>query len=261
MLLDNYDSLRQNALQIWSISSEMPAQQIAEQLPKKLPNPISRNEKDLSCRDPGCGSKDVIEDANSGSVVCIQCGMIQCTSVFENASTDAQYHEGVSRIAVRRYSRIIYLSAVLRSMCGETQIVLLPGWKLALESYFQNGEHPRTGPGVKKAIQFLRLPKKLLFHSQTIAFMLFGAKCPNPSEEEKRTLLRRFHALESAWDRQPLGGSVRKGRKKFLSMAVVWENLCQQLKLPELSNLIPPPKNAKLRERQLRILCKLEDLI
>jgi hypothetical protein len=258
MLLDNYEALRHDNCEILLPSSNERDPSTAKESSTSVFQPLPKNGVLPPCLDPGCASLGVIEDVNSGSVVCTQCGLIQSTVVFESASTDALYHEGVSRTAVRRYSRIVYLRSVLRSTCGDTQLDLLPAWKTSLLLYFQSDETPKTAIQIKKAIQHLKLPKKLLFHSQLLASTLFGTKCPNPSEYEIRSVCARFHALENAWDRQPLEGSVRKGRKKFLSLPVVWEVICQQLHLPTLSELIPPTKNEKLRTRQLQILAKLD---
>lgn len=259
-LLDNYEILRQSSLEISSTSSEMPGPKCVNKSPAVFsPRPLTGSL--LPCLDPGCGSLDVIEDVSSGSVVCIQCGLIQATSVFETALTNAQYHEGVSRIAVRRYSRVVYLRSVLRSMCGETLLVFPPGSEQSLRSYFQNDENRQkmSAADVKSAIKKLKLPRRLIFHAQRIAFLLFKTDCPNPSEQEIRDVCARFHGLENAWDRLPLASSLRKGRKKFLSLPVVWEALCSQLKLPHLASLIPPAKNLKLRKKQLLILNELED--
>src|SRR5204863_5092846 len=64
------------------------------------------------CKNIRCNSPDTIEDVTEGCVVCVACGMIQSTSVMETAVTNAQFHEGVSRFAVHRYSRWIYLHSM-----------------------------------------------------------------------------------------------------------------------------------------------------
>jgi hypothetical protein len=275
MLLNDYNQLREETLTLSSISSGIPfilllsnllietlAQHTVRQSSKKLALPPQRTTGKLpACRGLGCGSLDVIEDVSGGSVVCTQCGLIQATSVFENASTSAIYHEGVSRIVVHHYSRLPYLRSCLKSLQGETHIELLPRQAELLLEFFQNAAPPPTGHQVKKAISSLHLPRKLLYHAHSIAFMLFQSPTPNPSEQEIRDVCRLFRVLESAWDRLPLGGSIRNGRKKFLSYPLVWALLCQQLGFLELANIFPPLKNPRLVKKQCDIFDKIVDFI
>ena len=131
-------------------------------------------------------------------------------------------------------------------MQGETQLVLHLEEAVSLLSFFPRDGKSPSGFQIKKAIIKLKLPKRLLYHAHTIAYQLpwTGEKLPtpNPSEQEIREVCRLFRVLESAWDRLPLGGSVRKGRKKFLSYPLVWELLCEQLGYTELAKIFPPLK-------------------
>lgn len=261
MLLDNYESMRDDSSTNSSPSSETPDLPGASRLSKKLVLPPQRYASLPPCKGAGCGSPDVIEDVSAGSVVCTQCGLIQSMYVFESARTSAIFHEGVSRTVGHRYSRIAYLRGVLKSLQGDTHIELLQQEMETLRLYFLNVAPPPNGFAIKKAILHLKLPPKLLYHAHSIAFRLFRAPTPNPSEGEIRDVLRLFRVLENAWDRLPLGSSVRKGRKKFLAYTVVWEQLCIQLGFSSMANLLPPLKNKKLREKQLLVFDQLVDLI
>lgn len=261
MLLDNYSSLRTPDSTTLSSSSDTGVPKSAPVPSRKL---VLQKEKQNGlppCKGASCGSSDVIEDVNAGSVVCIQCGLIQSMSVFESARTGAIFHEGVGRTVGHRYSRIAYLRGVLKSLCGETRLELSPEESTTLRSYFPSDAKQPTGLQMRRAIKKLKLPPKYLYHAHTIAFQLYRTVTPNPSEQEIRDVLRLFRVLESAWDRLPLAGSVRKGRKKFLSYPVVWNQLCLQLGFVTLSTLLPPLRNEKVRDKQLLIFNQLVDYI
>lgn len=214
------------------------------------------------CKNPSCNSLDVEEDAGAGSVVCTQCGLIQVTSVFENATTYAVFHGGVSRTAAHRYSRIPILRGILLSLQGETRVVLEDGEKEMLLSFFQGGAPPANAIMVKRAIRMLDLPRRLMHHATTIWYQLWRGFTPNPSEKEIRQVLRLFHALENVWDRLPLASFVRKGRKKFLSFPVTWKFLCEELNLESLGSImdelqIKNKKNITAQRKTLSILLSM----
>lgn len=243
-----------------SDSSGIPAPLTAIMRSKQLVLPQRRTGSLPPCRGVGCGSPDVIEDVSAGSVVCIQCGLIQSTCVFESASTNAIFHQGVSRTVAHRYSRLPYLLGCLKSLQGETRIELDPFHIWLLRFSFRNDENPRpSGFLIKKTIQRLKLPKRLLYHAHTIAYLLFNHPTPNPSDQEIRNVCRLFRVLESAWDRSPLGGSIRKGRKKFLSYPLVWSVLCEQLGYADLAKIMPILRNKKLIRKQLETFNLLVD--
>jgi transcription initiation factor TFIIIB Brf1 subunit/transcription initiation factor TFIIB len=204
------------------------------------------------CRNLSCKSLDVVEDADQGCVVCIQCGLIQTSSVFENASTDAVFHGGVSRIVVHRYSRIAILRGILLSLQGETRLVLDHEQTEKLRSFFPTGEPPENAIAVKRAIRILHLPRKLTHHATTIWFRLWQGHTPNPSESEIRDVLHLFRALENVWDRLPLENFVRNHRKKFLSLPLTWKFLCEKLHFDELGTIMDELqiKNNKNAQKQ-----------
>jgi len=208
------------------------------------------------CRSPSCNSSDIHEDAAQGCVVCFQCGLIQSSYVFENASTDAVFHGGTSRIAVHHYSRIAILRGILLSLQGETRLVLHQKEKELLQSYFPEGDPPKNAIAIKKAIRALHLPYRLVHHATTIWYELWRGPTPNPSEKEIREVLRLFRALENEWDRLPLAGSIRNGRRKFLSLPLTWKFLCNELEYPALGEIMDELqiKNEKNRQRQLATL-------
>lgn len=212
----------------------------------------------MRCRDTSCNSTDILEDAGTGSVVCIQCGMIQCMFMLENAHTYAPYHQGVSPTAVHRYSRIVYLRAILLGLRGDTRANLELGDLMELEWFFHEDEDhrkwPKTASSIRKAIKLLKLPSRLLRHTSVIAWHLWKTKCPLPNESDIRDIIRLFRAYENVWEREPLGGSVRQGRKKFIAYSVIWNYLAQKLGHQALVNLLPPLKNKKLVRTQTLIL-------
>lgn len=213
------------------------------------------------CRNPSCNSSDVIEDAGGGCVVCTQCGLIQVSSVFENAATNAAYYEGVSRIVVHRYSRIVIIRGILKSLQGETRVDFTSPELITLQQSFPIDEPPKDTTQIKRAIQRLKLPCRLLRHSATILEHLWNipSKIPLPSESEIRDALALFRALENVWDRAPLGGSVRKGRKKFISMPLAWKFVCSKLGFETLSHLMEAGeiKNQKNKAGQEATLADL----
>lgn len=261
-LLDNYSKLRGGDLPTSSTSSDGPDLQSATPLSKRLVLPPLRYDRMPPCRGPSCLSSDVMEDVTEGCVVCLACGLIQSMCVLENASIDAIYHEGVSRYVVHRYSRIARLRGCLRSLQGETKCVLAPEEKESLLLYFQKEGNPApTGFQVKKALSRLKFSPRLQYHAHTIAYWLFRSRTLNPSEREIREVLRLFRALENAWDRLPLAGSIRKGKKKFLSVPVVWHELCSQLGFHELGEAFPLPKSKKVIQKTLLAFSDLVDYI
>lgn len=264
-MLDNYEMYRKEpCLTLCTSSPAPPPVSVVKSTGKRAWTP-KQSMKALAptvmtCKKIGCGSTEIIEDASVGSVVCIQCGMIQCTSVFEGAGIDAYFHGGVSRTVVHRYSRIVYLRAILLSLLGETRVDLDLGEWIILRQYFQREEnltHNKDASSVKRAIRSLKLPYRLMRHAYTIAWQLWKIPLPVPSGQEIRDVFRLFRVFESAWDRAPLAGSIRKGRKKFPAYAVVWKHCCRQLEYDWLEDLLPPLRSKKLEREQMEILNQL----
>ena len=212
------------------------------------------------CKKTGCNSTEIIEDVNEGFVVCTQCGMIQAMFVFENAGTDAIYHEGVSRIAVHRYSRIVYLRGILKSFSGETRLTFDPGDPAMILWFFQKEENanlPENITSVKLALKWMNLPLRYVYHASTIAWLLWKTPLPLPDAEKVREIFRLFRALENVWDREPLAGSIRKGRKKFPSYPLTWRFICEVQGHEELRDLVPGLATPKLIARQWEILKRM----
>lgn len=255
-LMMGYEMLRSGTSTLSSLSSDMKDRQQSEDISKKLALAPSKNPNPAACLNPSCKSLDIHVDANGACAVCFQCGLIRDTAVFEDASISAVFHTGVSRIVVHRYSRIAVVRGVLRSLKGETNLC----WTLAEEdkiyNYCQSEGSPQSAALVKKCIKTLKLPRRLLHHATTIAFRLWPIPIPNPSEYEIRSVLLRFRELENVWDRLALGSSVRNGRKKFLSLPLVWKFLCQAQGFVELGEIMDAGqiKNRKNREKQTETL-------
>ncbi len=217
----------------------------------RLPTPLP------ACRNLSCNSSDVVEDAGAGSVVCIQCGLIQSSYVFENADTVAVYHGGASRIVVHRYSRIAILRAILLSLQGETRLVLSPEEQSKITTHFLKEGPPESAITIKRSIRVLGLSPRLTHHATTMWFQLYGGlPAQPPSEYEIREVLRLFHALENVWDRLPLASFVRNGRKKFLSLPLAWKVLCEDLGYHNLGSIMDELqiKNKKNRDAQTHTL-------
>jgi hypothetical protein len=241
---------------------------MSSQPPKKVPKRdwTKRNHAraappvEMVCKKIGCGSTEIMEDVNEGFVVCTQCGMIQVMYVFEGAHTDAPYHGGVSPIAVHRYSRIVYLRGILKSLRGETTITYEEGeWEM-IRSFFQkegNTNLPHNSSSVCIAIKVLNMPVRLLHHATSIAWQLWQTHPPLPKEDEIRDVLRVFRALENVWDKEPLAGPIRRGRKKFLSYPLTWRWICSELGYSDLQNLMPGLSSQKLVARQEKILAAM----
>lgn len=242
-----------------SLSSALKDLQQSKDISQKQDLQPLKNPPKRTCSNPSCNSSDLNVDADGGSVVCFQCGMIRDSSVFEDASTAAVFHTGVSRIVVHRYSRIVVVRGVLRSLQGETQVSLKPEELILLSSYFPKGEKPRSALIIKRAIRILKLPKRLMYHATTILSQLWQNPTPSLSEHEIREVLLRFRALENAWDRAPLESSIREGRKKFLSLPLVWKFLCNKLGYVNLGLVMEELqiKNRKNREKQTAKLQRL----
>lgn len=259
-LLTGYERLRSGSSTLLSVSSDMKDLQQSKDISEKQALQPLKNPPKRTCSIPSCSSSDLNVDADGGSVVCFQCGMIQDSSVFENASTGAVFHTGVSRTVVHRYSRIVVVRGVLRSLQGETQLSLKPEELILLSSYFQKGENPKSAMVIKRAIRILKLPKRLMYHATTILSQLWQNPTPSLSEFEIRAVLLLFRALENAWDRAPLASSIRGGRKKFLSLPLVWQFLCNKLGYQSLGRVMDELqiKNQKNRKKQTQ---KLEQLI
>lgn len=215
---------------------------------------------------------DLIVDANGGSVVCIQCGTIQTTSVLESAPTFADFQDGrSSATVVHRYSRIAYLRGLLTSIDGETNVELTSEETKAILHHVR--VHGKSGDGttdfvraIKRAVGRMRLRRCLCYHAYTIAFRLFGVTHPPPSETDIRKVLTRFRALENEWDRAPRNGQLRNGVKKFPSLPWMWQRICRDMRdeLEEDSTLehlfhVPPTKQKceDLRTKQYNKLVKL----
>lgn len=210
------------------------------------------------CKNTQCtaSDSDFIVDANGGSVVCIQCGMIQCTGVLESVPTDVDSQGAASITVVHRYSRIAYVRGLLKSIDGETRVSLTPAEEQKIRHYIE--VHALRYDGnvdaqlIKQAVRRMGLRKCLCYHAHTIAFRLFRVSHAPPSETEIRVILRRFRALENEWDRAPLDGPLRKGFKKFPYIPFIWKRLCQDEGYFDLSTLIHEnPSNTRTKAREM----------
>lgn len=198
---------------------------------------------------------DFIMDANGGSVVCILCGMIQDTAVLLDAPMYVDSRGGEptsSRCVVHRYSRIVYLRGLLTSIDGETNVELTNMERRFIKHYItvhsaaSGGDCKLLVHQIKRSIRRMKLRPCLVYHAHTIAFQLFGKSQRAQNETEIRRALRRFRALEVAWDRAPKDGPLRQGTKKFPSLPWVWQRICRDLRLSDdTTQLFYVPKTPK----------------
>lgn len=208
---------------------------------------------------------DFIVDANGGSVVCIQCGMIQCIGVLESAPTDVDSSSGASITVVHRYSRIAYVRGLLTSIEGETKLALTQEEKDKIRHYIK--VHTATGSindvdaqVIKQAVRRMGLRKCLCYHAHTIAFQLYRVSHKPPSETEIRVVLRRFRALENEWDKAPKQGPLRRGLKKFPYIPFIWKRICEDEGFYELAGLIYATESKKRTKERTRIYNELKRL-
>lgn len=238
----------------------------------------SRKCKNEKSHCPGTDS-DFIVDVNGGSVVCIQCGMIQDTTVLQDAHTYADSKgrgEPTSSLyVVHRYSRIAYLRGLLTSTDGETNVELTEKETRLIRHFITNHSDVSGGDKqteeedyqtlvrqVKRAVRRTQLRPCLVYHAHTIAYKLFGKHRHAQNETEIRLVLRRFRALENEWDRAPKDGPLRQGAKKFPSIPWIWQRICRDLQLSrDTTHLFyvsrSPKRCLEKRERQYILLTDL----
>lgn len=220
-----------------------------------------------SCVNVKCqaSDSDFIVDANGGSVVCIQCGMIQCIGVLESAPIDVDSSNGASVTVVHRYSRIAYVRGLLTSIEGETKLTLTQEEKNKIRHYIK--VHTATGSindvdaqVIKQAVRRMGLRKCLCYHAHTIAFQLYRVTHEPPNETEIRIVLRRFRALENEWDKAPKHGPLRRGLKKFPYIPFIWKKICEDEGFYELAGLIHATESKKRTKERTRIYNELKRL-
>ena len=223
------------------------------------------------CPNNECGGtdKDFIVDANGGSVVCILCGMIQDTAVLDSAPMFANSEATSSVHVVHRYSRIAYVRGLLKSIEGETKVELTTRELNSVRHFITNHSNVRGGENshnelvrqIKRAVVRMKLRKCLIYHAHTIAFRLFKSYLPAHNETQIRVALRRFRSLENEWDKSPRNGPLRNGTKKFPSIPWMWQKICLELGLMDITYLFFVPSSQKRcitkRETQYRQLMSL----
>ena len=229
--------------------------------PKKrrgCPGALCRPRADLPpCR--SCASREVVEDVNEGSVVCIQCGMIQGMHVGEDAVTDAKFHEGVSRIVVHRYSRMAYLRWILLSHFGETTLKMDTAQEEAIRQFCRG--IPRVFPKhVQVAVRQLRLPRRFMRHAPAICQRLFPESRHNPvhpSADELDAIFRRFREYENVWENAG-SAKFKQGKRSFPGQRIVWRFLCLELGFYHLSSMFEFPCGVRAARSQWAMLLYLQ---
>jgi len=244
-----------------------PPQTTTTKRPRKTDHPMFISKRQCLNRECGGTDEDFLVDANGGSVVCIQCGMIQDTAVLDGAPTFANSDATSSVYVVHRYSRIAYVRGLLKSTEGETKVELTQSEIAAITHYITDHQNGRGGNvhelsrQIKRAVTRMKLRKCLIYHAHTIAYKLYKSHLPPHNETQIRQALRRFRSLENEWDKAPRHGPLRNGTKKFPSVTWMWQKICHELGLTDIVDLFYVPLSQKKcilkREKQYSQLMSL----
>lgn len=266
-LLSAKDMLRNDDWSGWC-KSFAPAE--AKELSPSQPPPAKRRRESPflgrvsgnlpPCRNPECGLDMTIEDVAEGSVVCIQCGMIQSTVVLVDDVGTAMSGPVINYacFVAHRYSRIVYWHANMMSIQGDTNPMLREGELQSLQLFFQNdGKLLKPGvAAIQEAVRKKIVPYRLRRHAPNLAWRLWPKECPVLpvlSDEEVRSILQQLRRYESVWDKKISGKNT--GSVKYFPFRFLWGVVCTQLGYPHLVRLFLPPKQRRPR-RRVRGLCR-----
>jgi hypothetical protein len=207
----------------------------------------------------------IIEDVQEGHAVCTQCGIIQSSVVMETALTNAQYHPGLSRDVVHRYSRWIYLRSIIQATLGETNVEMTVEQQSILRHHAdEHGEY--TPNSVRTAIRLHKLPYRLRRHAVTITSQLWPRQQPaspnlmSVGQSELVILCRRFREYEDAWD-SARSVAFKGERKFFLNYRVLWRRIVLECDFPHLEKFFEPMKNVKLQKKAEQLVESIATLI
>ncbi len=230
------------------------------------PNQVLETSSLPPCRNPKgeCGLGTTIEDVREGSVVCIQCGLIQALSIFENATTSAIFHSGVSRIVVHHYSRIVHWAENIASLQGETKLTITESELTTLRT-FCLAEESRIGVGVRAVREALHrkvIPYRFLRHANTLAFTLWPdkVKLPSLSDQDVRAVLQRLRRYEDVWQRE-ISGKSRFKRKNFPAFRFMWPVIVEDLGLTHLQDMVSPLVVPRCIANLIGLVCYMREII
>lgn len=206
---------------------------------------------------------ETFEDVNAGHVVCTTCGLIGSFDVMRSdvciGANGLKCDASAGRAVVHRYSRLVYLRAVLSAMRGDTDPVVseedVKKMYNTARDFAQSGV--LTIASVRAAIHHEKMPKRYLRNCPRI-LALMGKQTGHPyaapeclNGEDVIRLLRAFRAVECEWDRKRrLTGNVN-GRVNFMSYTYVIKRICQSLGIDH--SCVQTLKSKALLEKQREI--------
>lgn len=202
---------------------------------------------------------ETFDDVLQGRVVCGTCGLIQSSSMLVSDVDTAVFgiqvthHPRGSIFVIHEYSRIVYFVSVLNVYQGVTTPTILTSDFLNLQKKCMElcaGDRDRVNPQiVRAAIHFLKLPKKHLRHSHTLAGKIGSPKAGLLQIDGNGVshLLKAFRLVEIAWDEKKVKIQKEFNRKSFFNYRFLLGALVTKL------GLTVSPFTMKLKTPKLQI--------
>lgn len=259
--LENWDILRGGHLKQWlekftphllEPSAPIKRTRMSPNRVKYCPRPVCKE-----CQG------ETIDDVFQGRVVCKMCGLIQSSSML---ISDADINvfgiqhplQTYSTSVIHEYSRIVYFVSVLNVLQGATQptIPSCDYQKLqekCMELCAKNRDRV-TDVIVRAAIHLLRLPKRHLRHSYTLAGKIGSSNAGllEIDGEDVSLLMKTFRIVEVEWDQKKELIFRRFKRKSFFNYRFLLGVLSERLNI-NTSLFRLTLKTKKLQEAQLQM--------
>lgn len=239
--LDNWDVLRGGKLEEW-INKFLP--HLSTPLPAIKKTRMSPNRVKYYAR-PTCGDcqGETVDDVFQGRVVCKTCGLIQSSSILLSDVDIGVF--GIQKnphllnctSVIHEYSRVVYFVSVLNVFQGVTQPTILSSDFHTLREKCMElcvGDRENVTPViVRAAIHLLKLPKKHLRHSHTLAGKIgsCGAGLLQIDGGGVSTLIKGFRLIETAWDRKKDVIQKKYKRLSFFNYRFLLGKLIKLLKI------------------------------
>jgi hypothetical protein len=245
-LLDCQPYLKENNLNGWMLKfqdTEPPVQEPKQKKRRMSPNVVFL-ERLPRCSE--CNSNHVIDDVETGSVVCTACGIVQATPSLTTgpANMSADRMMNGTRIAIHRYSRVIYFRSFMLSIQGVTSPEISKQNEKALRLMLA-GKSSIKPTNVRECLKKMGLSGRYRRHIESLTETLSDGKY-KPLKIPHDTLIRLltlFRKVECAWDHGVKQDNTT--RKVFLSYPYVYYQLCFHLDvmhLTDASYLLKSPK-------------------
>ena len=209
----------------------------------------------------GCGSSEVVEDAQEATVVCTMCGIVQRTLIGTvPVLTSADRLAEVSPVVVHRYSRIIYFRSFLMGMMGMTEPEISA---VNLDSLRRTIVGDASKKSVLVALKKLGWLVKYRRHAVSLAYTLNPSVSPLVIEGDVFIeMLRLFRRVEFFWETDGHKKSF-VGRRVFYSYPYVYYQLCYHMNRMDLTgphHLLCSAKLLKKLNDSYSILAKVANL-